>query len=326
MEIFMRKIIEFIKNILPFNNRTEMPGPLYVIKVVLIFYFFKFAGELIGEAFAIGIHFACGLNPLQGELFDASTITLITYLGYSLIIAVILVLWKLFQKKTIAEIGFTKRFGSYFAGIAVGTVLLAACIIPIMMTGALQFNGVFANIDTKMVLLMIPCFIFQGAMEEVLCRGVVQQLLVKKTSVPVAFAVSAALFTIPHIGNMSEAGPVIAAIAIVNLVLISLVFSFLTLRFRSIWAACGLHAVWNYILYTVLGLNLSGKDEIVTAIFDVRTAGSNVLNGAVYGIEASIVTTVVLAFAVVICFALCRKDAVAEGEVNVCLQKVSCSH
>ena len=270
----MSKIKEFIKNILPFNNRTEMPWPLYVIKVVLIFYFFKFAGELVGEVFAIGIHFACGLNPLQGELFDANTITLITYLGYSLIIAVILVLWKLFQKKTIAEIGFTKRFGSYFAGIAVGTVLLAACIIPIMMTGALQFNGVFANIDTKMVLLMIPCFIFQGAMEEVLCRGVVQQLLVKKTSVPVAFAVSAALFTIPHIGNMSEAGPVIAAIAIVNLVLISLVFSFITLRFKSIWAACGLHAVWNYILYTVLGLNLSGKDEIVTAIIDVRTAAA----------------------------------------------------
>ena len=235
---------------------------------------------------------------------------MITYLGYSVMIAVIMLFWKLFQKKTVGELGFTKRFGSYFTGVVFGAVLLSACVVPVMLTGSLQFNGVFSNIDRSMVLLMIPCFIFQGAVEEVLCRGVVQQLLVKKTSVPVAFAVSAALFTIPHIGNMTEAGVVIAVIAVVNLVLISLIFSFLTLRFNSIWAACALHSVWNYILYVVLGLNLSGKDETVTAVFDVRSVGSNVLNGGIYGIEASVVTTCVLALAAIVCFALCRKDAV----------------
>ena len=317
MEIFMRKIIEFIKNILPFNSRTEMPRPLYIIKVILVFYAFKFGGELVCEALVIGLHFACGLNPLQGEMFDINTITLITYLGYSVMIAVIMIFWKLFQKKTVSELGFTKRFGSYLTGVVFGVVLLTACVVPVMLTGSLQFNGVFSNIDRSMVLLMIPCFIFQGAVEEVLCRGIVQQLLVKKTSVPVAFAVSAALFTISHIGNMSESGIVIAVTAIVNLVLISLIFSFLTLRFKSIWAACALHSVWNYILYVVLGLNLSGKDETVTAVFDVRSVGSNVLNGGVYGIEASVVTTLVLCVFVVICFALCRKDAVADDRSRV---------
>ena len=293
----MNKIKEFIKNISPFNNRTEMPKLLYIVKVILIFYVFKFAGELICEGLAIGIHFACGKNPLAGEIFDMSTITLITYLGYSVMIAVIMLLWKLFQKKMAAELGFTRKIGSYFTGIAIGTGLLAACVAPILMTGALQYNGVFANMDKAMILLMIPCFIFQGAMEEVLCRGVVQQLLIKKTSVPVAFAVSALLFTAPHISNMAGTAPAIAVIAVVNLVLISLIFSLITHHFKNIWAACGLHAVWNYILYVVLGLNLSGKDETVTAIFDVTTAGSNVLNGAEYGIEASIVTTAVLAVA-----------------------------
>ena len=85
--------------------------------------------------------------------------------------------------------------------------------------------------------------------------------------------------------------------AIVNLVLISLIFSLLTIRFKSIWAACGLHSAWNYILYSILGLNLSGKDERATAVFDMSSSGSNILNGADYGIEASIITTVVLAVA-----------------------------
>ena len=133
-------------------------------------------------------------------------------------------------------------------------------------------------------------------------------ILIKKTPAYVAFAVSAALFTIPHLDNMAQAAPAIKAIAVVNLVLISLVFSLLTFRFKSIWAACGLHSVWNYILFVIMGLNLSGNDETVTAIFDVRTVGNNVLNGAEYGIEASIITTAVLALAVGILFMSSRKN------------------
>ena len=49
-----------------------------------------------------------------------------------------------------------------------------------------------------------------------------------------------------------------------------------------------------------MGLNLSGKDEIVASIFDMSTVGDNVLNGGSYGIEAGIVTTVVLAVTVLI--------------------------
>ncbi len=312
----MSKIKDFIKNISPFNNRTEMPKILYVIKVVLIFYLFKFASELVGEGLALAIHFACGMNPLEGEMFDENTITLITYLGYSVMIVIVFLLWKLFQKKTLSELGFTKNIGSYFIGIALGTVLLAVSVISITICGALQFNGVFDNIDVKMVLLMALCFVFQGAMEEILCRGVVQQLLVKKTSVPVAFGISAVLFTVPHIGNMQGGSPVITAVAVINLILISLIFSLVTHSFKSIWAACGLHSVWNYILYSILGLNLSGKDAAVTAVFDMRTVGSNILNGAGYGIEASILTTVVLTLALgvlLICFRrrvlLCKRGS-----------------
>lgn len=316
----MSKIKEFIKNISPFNNRTEMPKTLYVIKVILIFYLFKFGSELVGEGLALAVHFACGMNPLEGEMFDENTITLITYLGYSVMIVIVFLLWKLFQKKTVSELGLTKNFCSYFIGIALGAVLLAVSVISITICGALQFNGTFVKIDVKMVLLMALCFVFQGAMEEILCRGIVQQLLIKKTSVPVAFGVSAILFTVPHIGNMQGGSPVITAVAVINLILISLIFSLVTHRFKSIWAACGLHSAWNYILYSILGLNLSGKDAAVTAVFDMRSVGRNILNGAEYGIEASILTTVVLALALgilLICFRH-RVLLYKRGSTEVC--------
>ena len=92
-----------------------------------------------------------------------------------------------------------------------------------VLTGAIRFNGVFDNINTGMVLLMLGGFVFQGAFEEMLCRGVVQQLLQKK-SVPVAVGVSAALFTISHVLNMDFSSPAIAVTAVINLLLISLIF------------------------------------------------------------------------------------------------------
>lgn len=313
----MSKIINFIKNISPFNSRTDMPKFLYVIKVIIIFYAFKFMSELAGEAIAIGVHFACGKNPLQGDIFDADTIMLITYFGYAFMIGIVFLLWKLFQKKNISELGFTKNFGTYFIGMAVGAVLVMACVIPVVLAGAIQFNGVFSNINLGMVFLMIPAFILQGAMEEVLCRGVVQQLLARNASVPVAVGVSALLFTVVHVQNMDASDIAITAVAIINLVMISLIFSILTLRFRSLWAACGFHSVWNYILFNILGLNLSGKDEIVAAVFDMKSAGSNVINGGAYGIEASIVTTAVLAAALGLCIVLYRKYAVKKAELNL---------
>ena len=295
----MNKTKEFIKNISPFNNRSDMPKILYVIKVILIFWVFKFASELACEGIVIAVHFACGKNPLEGEMFEDNTITLITYFGYGIMIGIIILLWKLFQRKTLAELGFAKPALSYFAGAIAGAVLLVISVGLTVLTGSIRFNGVFENIDSAMVALMFGVFVFQGAMEEILCRGIVQQLL-QKRSVPLAVGVSTALFTIPHIFNMDFSSPAIAVTAVINLILISLVFSLLTIRFRSIWAACGLHSVWNYILYSIMGLNLSGNDEITASVFNMSSVGENILNGGAYGIEASVITTAVLGAAVML--------------------------
>lgn len=44
---------------------------------------------------------------------------------------------------------------------------------------------------------------------------------------------------------------------------------------------------------------MSGNDEVTSAVFEMKSVGSNVINGGVYGIEASAVTAVVLAVALV---------------------------
>ena len=304
----MSKLKGLIKNISPFNNRREMPVILLIIKAVIIFYFVKFGSELIGEGFAILVHLVCGKNPLNGEMFDANTILLITYYGYSLMIVIVLLYWKLFQKKKLSDIGLGRNFGTYFAGTVLGTVLIVLSVLAILLTGSIRYNGIFSSIDKTYILLMLGGFVFQGALEELLCRGLVLHILKDRTPAPVAVGVNSILFVIAHLSNMDGASPLIAVVAVVNLVLISVLCSLLTLRFKSLWAACGLHTIWNFILFNIFGLNLSGNDEMTAAVFNMSSVGNNVLNGDVYGIEASIVTAIVLISAIGICCALFRKD------------------
>lgn len=298
---------EFLKNILPFNNRTEMPKVLFVVKKILAFWLCYIVGLFLAEGVVILLHFALGKNMLVGDVFDAQTITLITYYGYIIMSGVALLYWKLIEKKPLSEMGLTKRFGNYFIGIIVGVILLAVSVFAIVLTGNIEYHGFFENADIFMIILLIGGFIVQGATEEILCRGIVLHTLKEKTPVWIAIAVSTVLFIIPHWSSLFEGGTIYGVIGVANLVLISIIFSLLTIRFKSIWAACGLHSFWNAILYCILGLNLSGKDETVTAIFNMQSVGNNICNGGAYGIEASLITTVVLALAAALIWYLNRK-------------------
>lgn len=272
-----------------------MPAALFIIKKFLAFWLCYIAGLFLAEGIAILLHFACGKNMLVGDVFDAQTITLIKYYGYFIMAGVTLVYWRWIEKKPLSEMGLTRNFGTYFIGVIASMILLALCVATIILTGSMKYQGLFEHIDISMIALLIGGFIIQGANEEILCRGMVLHTLKEKTSVWIAVAVSTALFIMPHLSSLFDGGFVYGVIGIANLVLISIIFSLLTLRFKSIWAACGLHSFWNAILYCILGLNLSGNGETVTAVFHVQSVGKNILNGGEYGIEASLITTVVLA-------------------------------
>lgn len=221
---------------------------------------------------------------------------------------VALIYWKLIEKKPLSKMGLTKRFGNYFIGAAIGIVLLFVSVCAIIVTGNIEFHGLFKNADIFMIILLLGGFIVQGATEEILCRGIVLHTLKEKTLTWLAIAVSTVLFIIPHWSSLFDGGAIYGVIGVANLVLISIIFSLLTIRFKSIWVACGLHSFWNAILYCVLGLNLSGNDETVTAVFNMQPLGENIWNGGVYGIEASVITTVVLALAATMILYMSRKE------------------
>lgn len=126
---------------------------------------------------------------------------------------------------------------------------------------------------------------------------------------------TATAFAFPHFTTIFESDLQYAIIGVINLYLVSTVFSLLVLIRSNIWVACGLHSIWNFLLYGVFGLNLSGSEANGTGILCFRTEGANIINGGVYGIESSIVTTVILGIAVIILLYI-RRKVKYRGEKN----------
>ena len=127
------------KNISPFNNKTEMPAALFIIKKFLAFWLCYIAGLFLAEGIAILLHFACGKNMLVGDVFDAQTITLIKYYGYFIMTGVALLYWSRIEKKPLSEMGLTRNFGNYFIGVIASIILLALCVAAIILTGSMKY-------------------------------------------------------------------------------------------------------------------------------------------------------------------------------------------
>lgn len=297
-----------IKNLSPFNNKTDMPAAMLLVKKLLAFFLCYWAGLLIAEGVVIGVMFAYGKNFMQGEMFSDTVMDLLKYYGMIVVLGVSVLYWKLTEKRKLSEMGVTKHIGGWFVGALIGVGLLTVCAAAIMLTGSIRFEGLSKGTSTATLALMLGGFIIQGAAEEFLCRGLVLCSLRDRVSLPAAIAASTLAFVYPHWSTLRDSEPKYIFSGVLCLAVISCVFSFLTLRTGSIWAACGLHSIWNFCLCCVLGLNLSGSEGASAAFIDMRSVGENLLNGGAYGIEASIISDIIIAvFAAVTGYmALCK--------------------
>ena len=281
-----------IHKLSPFNNYSDMPAALLAVKKLLAFFICYVLGMIAGNILIMGVVFAGGKDPTQGGAFSDSVMELLGLYGMAAIIAVSILYWKLTEKRKLSEMGVTRHIGGWFIGALIGIGLLFVCIAAIMLTGSIKFNGISKTPDITMLVLLLGGYAVQGAAEEFLCRGLILCSLKDKVSLPVAVGANALVFIIPHMSTLSVAEPIFIISGTIILVIISCVLSFITLRTKNIWAACGLHTVWNFCLECIFGLTVSGSKSAGVSVINMRTVGKNLLNGGVYGIEASAVTAV----------------------------------
>ena len=281
----------------PLSSEQDMSAAAFVLKKSLAFALIYWGSAVLGEGIIIGLLSAMGYDPLHGVMPAGMLADLLPYYGFVIFALAGIAYCRFVEKRSAASIGLSGNAADYLIGALLAVILLFIIVCVHVLCGSLTFSGVHKTENIAGLLLWVPAFAIQGAAEEILCRGFLLQSLRGKVSLPAAIGISSTAFALPHLPSLLEAEFGFAVAGIINLYLISIIFSALVLWRSSLWMACGLHSMWNYVLYIMMGLSLSGSESLREGIFLFRLNGATILNGGAYGLEASIITTAALGIA-----------------------------
>jgi hypothetical protein len=130
--------------------------------------------------------------------------------------------------------------------------------------------------------------------EEILNRGYWFQNIQRGWGSTISVIITSMLF-----GGLHLLNPNAEILGAINIMLSAIIWAVGMLWFRSLWFPIGWHAAWNFAQFFIVGLPNSGisVDSMGlrgTTVFITTLSGSRLLTGGDFGLEASIIDTIVL--------------------------------
>ena len=182
---------------------------------------------------------------------------------------------------------------NYLKGVIVGAMMILTYTIIALMSGGITYAGL-GGLSIVSFILYVIAFAIQGFAEELLIRGLLQELIAKKNRLLSIIAPSI-LFSLLHLGNDS-----FSIVAMINTALIGVLFALMTDVTGSLWLASGAHSVWNFLMGPVLGLYVSGipMDKSVFALLPIEDR--EVINGGLYGPEGSLLISSIILLSIML--------------------------
>jgi hypothetical protein len=131
--------------------------------------------------------------------------------------------------------------------------------------------------------------------------------LFEDTSLFLAILISSLLFGASHIINAG-----FNHLGTLNIFLFGVFASLMTLLSNSLWFAIGFHLTWNLFQGTVFGFPMYGHMPSHT-LLNISFFDSKLITGGSFGLEASILTTLILFFCI---FLFSREVDGLSGETS----------
>lgn len=214
--------------------------------------------------------------------------------GFGLTSLMVFAIVKYREKRPVADLGFQKSnaLNLYVKGFLYGLAMMGLCTGIMFAFGGLKLVPNVESVGLHMlpsILFLLIGWIIQGGTEEVLYRGWMMPLLGKKYNVPFAIIVSSVGFTLLHSGNNG-----MTIMPIINLTLYGAFAALYVVNEKSLWGICGWHSAWNWMQGNILGVEVSGTNVPGGSLIKLTAQGNPLISGDVFGIEGSIVCTVVL--------------------------------
>lgn len=180
-------------------------------------------------------------------------------------------------------------------GFAVGFGLNAFCVLVAWLHGDLALS--FAQCDPLWLVLIFLAVFVQSSSEEMLCRGFLYQRLLRCYKRPaVAIVGNSLLFSVLHLLNDG-----VTLLSLYNIFIVGVLFSLMVYELDSIWCAMAMHTAWNFTQNILFGLPNSGiMSPYSVWVNDSAASRDSFAYNVGFGIEATVVSAVVLTLACVV--------------------------
>jgi uncharacterized protein len=190
------------------------------------------------------------------------------------------------ERRALVEFGTQGAVRESALGLLLGAALVGAVFAVLGLLGAYHVEGV--NAPSLGLLLPVAELVLVGLSEELLFRGIVFRIAEQWLGSAWAIVVSAILFALGHLPNDGVSLMGIAALAAY-----SVMQAALYMRTRRLWLCIANHIAWNYCVGQVFSTAVSGHGA-ETGLLRGQLSGPEWLAGGVFGVEASVVTVVII--------------------------------
>ncbi|MEZ2715811.1 CPBP family intramembrane metalloprotease [Niallia circulans] len=238
------------------------------------------------------------LNENVEDVIESSPWFILFTQGMGLIggIGMLFLLWKFVNKKKIKEMGFRHFSSDFFIGLILGAVSIIFIFLLLLVTKNIELtNSISSPNFSAYTISYLLFFILVGFSEELTFRGYIMSTLTdNENSKWVVYIVSSLIFGIAHLLN-----PHVAALGIINIFLVGLLFAYMYDKTKSLWMPIGYHITWNYFQGNVFGFPVSGTTPHGLYGIDV-SVGNDWLTGGSFGLEGGFLATIIIVLGFVI--------------------------
>ncbi len=174
-------------------------------------------------------------------------------------------------------------------GVGAGAVMTGCVALILVVSGSVELSiseDVGRSFGALPAYLLL--FTLAGTVEELIFRGYPLQVLAEGSRRWIAVVVLSLPFTIAHFNN-----PDVTVIGALNLFIVGIFLAVLYFETRRLWLPIGLHLSWNISQSWLWGFDVSGI-KLDNLLFVARPSGPEWLTGGEFGLEGSVVSSVLV--------------------------------
>ena len=239
---------------------------------------------------------------------DVAKLTEVGMLLSDIVMMLIVFLFcRFIQKRKLRTLGFIKKgmLKEYGLGMLLGFAFFSVCVLLGVLFGGLKIEGISPEFSIGIFVAYLLGYMVQGMTEEVLCRGYFLGSYARRYPVYAAVLANSLLFASLHLLNSG-----ISVLAFINITLFGIFASIYFIRRGSIWGIGAFHSIWNLVQGNFYGIKVSGTPVGNTLFTTQAIAGKSLWNGGDFGMEGSLICTIVLTCGIIFLYTRKNKDAV----------------